>query len=66
MAKNVLPFSPAANGLIADVIKQIEKEQRVKFAPGKVEKITKALVPTLTQLGPEYLETHKNELTKGL
>ena len=66
MAKNVLPFSPAANGLIADVIKQIEKEQRVKFTPGKVEKITKALVPTLTKLGPEYLETHKNELTKGL
>ena len=66
MAKNVSLFSPAANGLIADVIKQIEKEQRVKFTPGKVEKITKALVPTLTKLGPEYLETHKNELTKGL
>ena len=66
MAKNVSPFSPAANGLIADVIKQIEKEQRVKFTPGKVEKITKALVPTLTKLGPEYLETHKNELTNGL
>ena len=66
MAKNASPFSPAANGLIADVIKQIEKEQRVKFTPGKVEKITKALVPTLTKLGPEYLETHKNELTNGL
>ena len=52
--------------LVSDVIKQMEKEQKVKFTPERVEKITKALAPTLAKLGPEYLEKHKGELTQGL
>ena len=44
----------------------MEKEQKVKFTPERVEKITKALAPTLVKLGPEYLEKHKGELTQGL
>jgi hypothetical protein len=38
----------------------------VKTVSERVEKITKALAPTLAKLGPEYLETHKGELTTGL
>ena len=52
--------------LVGEAIKQMEKEQGVKFTSERVEKITKALVPTLTELGPEYLEVHKKELTKAL
>jgi hypothetical protein len=56
----------AASPLINDVIKQMEKEQKVKFTPERVEKITKALAPTLAKLGPEYLEMHKKDLTQEL
>jgi uncharacterized protein (DUF2164 family) len=44
----------------------MEKEQKVKFTPEIAEKITKSLVPTLTKLGPDYLETKKALLTKEL
>ena len=56
----------AASPLINDVIKQMEKEHKVKFTPERVEKITKALAPTLAKLGPEYLEQNKADLTKEL
>ncbi len=55
-----------ATALVSDVIKQMEKEQKVKFTPERVEKITKALVPTLAKLGPEYIEKNKGELTQEL
>ena len=38
----------------------------VDLTPQKVEKLIKTLVPTLTKLGPEYLEANKTALTKEL
>lgn len=52
--------------LVNDVIKQMEKQHKVKFTPERVEKLMKNLVPTLTKLGPEYLEANKAALTKEL
>ena len=52
--------------LVNDVIKQMEKQHKVKFTPERVEKLMKNLVPTLTKLGPEYLEAHKATLTREL
>jgi len=52
--------------LVNDVIKQMEKQHKVKLTPERVEKLMKNLVPTLTKLGPEYLEDNKAVLTKEL
>jgi hypothetical protein len=64
LEKDVQGVSPIL--LVSNVIKQMEKEQNVKFTPERVEKITRALAPTLAKLGPEYLEVHKKELTEEL
>ena len=55
-----------ANVLINDAIEQMKKQHGVDLTPQKVEKLIKTLVPTLTKLGPEYLEANKTALTKEL
>ena len=42
------------------------KAEGYRITPERVEKITKALLPTLTKLGPEYLEQNKASLIKEL
>ncbi len=55
-----------ANKLAKEVINSSIKAEGHKITPERVEKITKALAPTLAKLGPEYLEKNKDGLIKEL
>ena len=55
-----------ATVLVNDAIEQMKKKHGVDLTPERVEKLMKNLVPTLTKLGPEYMETHKLKLTREL
>ena len=52
--------------LAKEIINSAIKAEGHKITPERVEKITKALAPTLARLGPEYLEQNKGDLAKEL
>jgi len=52
--------------LAKEIINSAIKAEGHKITPERVEKITKALAPTLAKLGPEYLEQNKGDLAKEL